>query len=232
MAESLKEAACKDLDEAEINSTSRADLEKHEESSRQAVLDCKDLTEVEFAARWNGEFSEADNLLLEYGIKNVGAKAATDIRIQGKDLNSLQYQSGKTFIDLQKKKGNEFFELPNLNPGESVRVLAWSSGYFPSLTYADWDDFPIVTFAGSQVHTELMKDVPDGWCNIYDFFTNAPLIIVLAFVIFISISVCFALYLLIGFAMSLATGRSFKEVFSNGNGKEESTSRHDSAVAS
>lgn len=131
LASKIRNLGCEEIDTEDVYRLSRSELAKIEDSQeRKDKLECYDAISVEFAARWNGEFSESDNILLEYIIANIGQKTAEDIRIQGKNLNSLQYQSGSSFVDVKKTEKDEFFDIPKLNPGESVRVLAWSDNYF------------------------------------------------------------------------------------------------------
>lgn len=224
----MQRLACSELDVTEINQATRAQISRNkDDEQREQKLECKDFIEIEFAARWNGEFSESDGRLFEYTIKNIGEKAAEDIRIQGKNLNSLQFQSGSSFVDVGKNSQDEYFELPKLNPGENLRVLAWSSRFFSDVSYGDWDDYPIVTFAGSEVHTELLKPVPDQWYEFYDFFVDAPIVIIAIFIILAAFVVIGILYLIVGSITAIATGKSFSEVFSNDADASEATNKNE-----
>ncbi|WP_298023864.1 hypothetical protein [uncultured Parasphingopyxis sp.] len=215
LVENLRTSFCENIDQSYVIETDRDELRRAEEEQDDpsGFISCKDFTEIEFAARWNGEFSESDSSLLRYEITNVGQDIATDIRIRASDLNALQYRRGRDFVDVQKSDDDEYFVIPNLNPNESIEIWAWSIYPERNLEYTNWDDFPIVTFAGSAVRTELYKPVPDGWYEIYQFTQDLPLLFSVIIFLAVCIFVTLGVWLVIAIPTALITGRPLSKVF-------------------
>jgi len=224
----VRSTACEGLNQDEILKTDRSDLAtlSKNEPELEIITSCKNWTEIEFAARWAGEYSESDGEMLRYEVKNTGRKVAEDIRIRATQLNSLQYKIGNAYIEATKGSDEEYFEIPDLNPNESVTILAWSSSFLITRTYSDWDDYPPITFAGSEVHTELFKPVPDGWFNFHDNVRDMPIIILGVFVVFFSLLVVLLTWLTIAIPTALLTGKSLSDVF-DPDTKSESTTDED-----
>lgn len=214
---SLSELFCIDLDENQVRNTERADLTEFvtDDVPLDQVIDCKNFTEIEFASRWNGEYSSSERGLYKYVVTNNGRSVAEDIRIQAADLNSLQYRRGTDFIDVEKSNDEEYFALPELNPNETLEVLAWTSNssFLPMRHYAEADDYPRVTFAGSRVSTNLYKMVPYTWYEFSDFVDSAPLLFLIVFLIVGAVIVLLALWLVVAVPMALVTGKPLNQVF-------------------
>lgn len=213
VVDDLRRISCKDIDETIVVAASPADLLKMDvENGNKTVTQCRDMIDIEFVSRWAGETSKRNSAMLEYTIKNDGAKTAQDIRIEAQDIASLQYERGRDFISAEKSSDGDHYVLPNLNPNETLNILTWMNGSPRDISYSDWNDFPKVTFSGHQVNMELYKPVPDSWYSIYDFLSSAPLILSTFFVIAISILIVLAMYLFIGLIISIFTGHKLSKV--------------------
>ena len=233
LAESLRSTACSGQNEDAVIETDMKKIEALEGPKEKvdALKDCKNFIAIEFAARWSGEYSQDEVSLYEYNIENVGDKIASDIRVQAKNINSLQYKRGDSYVEVKKTDNDEYFKIPDLNPREKVRVLAWGSSksYPVSAKYIRIDDIPSITFSGQIVETELYKPVTGGWYNLYEMFRDSPIMLTI-FIILGSFLVVFSVLFSVSVVIALTTGRPLSEVFNSGT-STKSSKRLDDAPA-
>lgn len=220
-SQNLRNEFCEGLDDSEVLRTEYKDLaSKFGDNARKAET-CKLAQDVEFSARWNGEYSDSIGALYEYEIKNVGNEVAQGIRISADRLNSVQYtRDGEIFIAIE-NTDDQYFELPDINPNESYSIYAWNYGGFPDLEYRDWGDLPKITYKGSRIDVEFMKPVPDGWFDLYEFLFSLSWISATLFILAASGVVVIAFASVIGPIQMAVTGQSFSEVFSSGGKHKE-----------
>ena len=208
-AEGLRKADCDRLNEDKILASTYDSLEKDKVS-----FACKLAIDLEFAARWNGEHATNFSAMYEYNIKNSGDGVAREIRIKAGNLNSLEYKRGSDFYDLRKDSDGEFFHLPDLNPDESIYVLAWTNASNYQNPYWREETPPSVTYDGSKIHIEKMIPVSDGWYEIYDGYIkdSSPAFLVAVFVT-ISFGITFLVALLVSFAIHIYQGKPIRDFF-------------------
>jgi hypothetical protein len=216
LGEDLRKELCKGLSDDLVLKTEYNEISEKFGDKADTISTCKKAQDLEFSARWTGEYSSSDFALYEYIIKNDGNKPADGMRLQSSDLNTAQYSTDeKNFVELKKKDGESFYSLPTLNPGESLTVLAWSNTPFFNTSFQEWNDLPTITYAGAIIHTEFMKNVPDGWYNAFDFISSIPWILLFIFVSAIAFAIVLIFAGVIGLVQVIATGKTFSEVFSS-----------------
>lgn len=171
---------------------------------------CDQAGDLDWAARWTNAWDTAGTLY-RYDIENRGAAVAQKIRIAGKGVASLQLQRGDKFADIQPDKGEDFYDLPDLNPHEKATVLIWTTGQ--GNEFLGYDDAPSVTFSGASVSKQLYRRVPDSWASIYDSFGDMPTILLIAVLIGLSIIVTLAVVLVVSIIAALVSGKPLRTVF-------------------
>lgn len=175
---------------------------------------CKLMIDIEFAARWNGENAGSFSRLFEYEIRNSGDGIARDIRIRASELNSLQYQRANGFVDIRKDHEGEFFHLPDLNPGETLSVLAWSNSSVSESPYWREESPPAITYAGARIKVQKNLPVPEGWYTIYDTVIkgSSPIFIGLL-VVGLSVAVVLIIAFIISIGTAIYQGNPISSVF-------------------
>lgn len=110
---------------------------------------CAHLTDLETVSEKINQYGRLGGAVVEIELENRGSSRATNIRIDSsriEDLN-LERPDGE-WVTPQQNESKQYL-IPDLNPGESLNVLAFHNSYTP-YRYSQWqvEDFlPQITYS-------------------------------------------------------------------------------------
>lgn len=129
-------------------------------ASEENIQACRRAFANHFALKWLNTYSNNAGVMIAYNIRNEGSLAAQNVRIASAGVNELQVRRGREFVPLEPEKGAEYFELPDVNPGQNVEVYLWmlnpigrSGSSFPA------KDLPVVSHAGNRVRMQYLPNI-------------------------------------------------------------------------
>lgn len=189
-----------------------AELEIPEEEVDAAII-CKDAIDVEYAARFAGIYSSGYGTIYTYQLDNSGTEIARDIRLADDEVLTAQYRRGSEFVELKKQRGDEFYRLPELNPGETLTLLAWTGEYHPTERYLDAEDFPALTYSGPAPSFVIAKRIEGAWGEIGSFFEGTPWPIAIVILGAIGVLLLLALVFVISIVDALINGKPISSIF-------------------
>ncbi|MBX3560861.1 MAG: hypothetical protein KF780_03515 [Sphingomonas sp.] len=216
MLSDLRRSACESnrqtLQSGEERREDQAGNEERSSNSETSNL-CEDARATDRAVAWLVAYSSGPGTLYRYEITNNGTRLAQQIRITSENVASLQIRRGGNFLNIIEDDQGEYYQLPDLNPRESLSVLVWTVNPRYGLLYQGAEDAPRVTFSGHLVTTEFLKHVPDGWWNMYDFTRNLPTIFVIVFVVALAFVIVFTIIFVIAIMDAIIRGKPLSSVF-------------------
>ncbi len=177
---------------------------------------CKLAQEAETAALWAGDHSDQFYAMYIIEFTNNGSKIANGLKIGSDKIAAIQRSQADNYVDITSALKDGFYPLPDLNPKESMKVIAWAKspiGY--SFRYIDKSDLPSITYSGGSVDIKLMREVPEFWYNLFDIFEGIPLLITIPFLISICIGVASTVLISMAVIDALIRGKPLREIFKN-----------------
>ena len=123
-------------------------------------------------------------------VRNNGRSVAKGLRLSGSGIKAVNiFNESDQWIANEINESGAFV-LPNLNPGENIKVYAWSK--FPRYEYKSFYDFekiPQITYEDGSASIATKVHSARIFSDIYDFLQAFPLFIQVIMVSFLSIFV-------------------------------------------
>lgn len=215
LVDDMAKLMCKDFDRNSLAGLDDAAIAamKFDSKKHELAINCRDINQAEFMMRWSAAFADDPSTLYRYSVENDGTKIAQRIRLSSESVNAVQIRRGSKYANIDKGTSGDSFPIPDLNPKEQIDLIVWTNLESYRDTYWDTDGAPKVTFSGSNIHTEFMRYVPDGWWGIYDFFETMPIVLIIIFVVVIAMLVTFGSVLAISIPIALITGKPIGSIF-------------------
>lgn len=214
-ASKLRSEACDEVAIPGLASLSYAQLAELELDTEayEAALTCRDLIDVEYAARFSGNESGQFSSLITYEIVNRGAQVAREIRISDEDVIAAEYRRGQKFQQLSKADKEEFYKLPELNPQESMTVLIWAGSPTFSQRFIDREDLPSITYSGPEIQFSISRRVSGVWSDLGGFLDDTPLPILIVLMLAASIVILFGVVFVFSVIDVIINGKPFSSIF-------------------
>ena len=136
-----------------------------------------------------------DFRIVSYDLENTGSQIARELRVSAKDVTEVILTSGTETRDVARKAGEDFFRLPDLNPGEKLAVAVWSTSYAvdPKNEYMSESDLPKITFSGGKPDLTMLRLIPSFYTDVKYFLDIFPLPISMLLII----ALCFLVTMLV-----------------------------------
>lgn len=211
------------LDESELNSF------RVEGKTQGQIRLCRDSHAIAFVLRWADTFSRGRGAMITYNIKNTGNQSAQDIKLNSELINAVQVERGRNFTEIDEFNNEDYYKLPDLNPGESMKVFVWVSGeindVFTGYDFLYEKAIPTITHSGSVVSINHYKSVSETYADAVEIVADLPIVLaipVLLIVCFVVTGVSIAAVSLI---VGLYQGKSLQQIFGTEEKSDEGEER-------
>jgi hypothetical protein len=146
-------------------------------------------------------------------LENKGSTTAKGIQIPSGQVEFIDVFYRGSRLEAEYDSQKKIFKIPDLNPGENVRLEIWQSGR----AYVDGDyyDFeaPSITFDGPKVNTVMHQYVrSDRWEYAEFFFDAGPIFGTILFVA-MGFGIGCVFIVLLATVVGLAKGQTLREIF-------------------
>lgn len=152
----------------------------------------------------------------DYEIENVGSSVANQIRLSGDEIFLVEIdRDGDKVRRIAQSENQGFYSIPDLNPGEKVKIRVWSEdmSVLPDSPHLDIDELPKITFEGGKPSLTMYQLAPSWYADMHDFLSDFPLPVSIIIVLVYSTAVGIAVILLIAVVSTLMAGEPLKKVF-------------------
>lgn len=175
---------------------------------------CEHSTALVNLSQKISKITSPDADLYELKLSNPGSEIAKGLRLTGNKIEYLDiFNDGNLLLDNKIDETGAHL-LPNLNPGDSIRVLAWSRN--PGYSYESFYNFertPRVTFEGGSVHQTTQIHVPRLYADIYSFLGSMPVALQLFMVISFSFLISLPTLFVIAAISAVIKGQPLSSIF-------------------
>lgn len=152
----------------------------------------------------------------DYQIENIGSSTAKAIKLSNKDVFDVDISRAGDYDEQINRKENEnFYRLPDLNPGEKISLRAWSSDFRmdPDDTWLSASDFPAITYEGGKSHVVLNRVTPAFYSDLHDWLSTFPLPITILILLFLCTVIGVLILVFFAIVEALVRGKPLAEVF-------------------
>jgi hypothetical protein len=193
------------------------DLTSKEGEKQKAAHDQCDRVKVAQAAvkllrGYDGNYS-----YFEYQVENVGNSIAQEIRLSGRNVYNVEASgSSPDAKPLTKRKDEDFYRLPSLNPGEKSTIRVWSTdtSIDPMDTWLSTKYLPQITYEGGKASVTLYQLAPSWYADLNEFLSGMPLPLAILLVLFGAFVIGIVILLLMTIVEAVIRGKPLREVFS------------------
>ena len=200
-AEVLRENSCRKSEPAESD--------KHICEHAKNILTIKDHLE---------KLDYSQPTFFEMEVKNVGEVVARGIKLDATNIMLLDSESfkGKS-LGLKLDSTRDFYQIPDLNPNEGVKLDIWTKGgglgYSYDGLFSPEDTVPEITYASGMVSPQMYYHAPSTYYSMWDFLKTFPALVSVVFVIIFCFLVTGGIILVLSVAIGLLQGKPLSEIF-------------------
>jgi hypothetical protein len=122
---------------------------------------CSDTRSLRATVDWLKVRNSRASYVFDYVIRNEGSDVGRQIRLASDNVSRAEILRGNRFVTLAMSGARAVFDLPDLNPGEILRVRVWSIPQESSVGVRA----PRVSFQGPSPAHDFQRPVDSRWAG-------------------------------------------------------------------
>lgn len=157
------------------------------------------------------------SVVYEISLTNTGNAIAKNIQLDGSNVVFIDVYNPKgTPISLQRNESRDIYNLPDLNPNDSLKLDIWSSAgivYNYDGIFNPEENLPSFTYSDGRVATSLYVHAPESYYGLWEFLRTFPAIISVFIVIVICFLVAGGTVVVLSVVVGVAQGKALSTIF-------------------
>ena len=183
---------------------------------------CAHIEDLKFFSEQIEKAYALSGTVFDVVIENKGKSTAKGIKISSNNIIHFDAFSGGSYTKTPYNADSQYYQIPDLNPGEKISIEVWQSGR--PFIYEPLYDFesPKITYDGPPVSINMKTYADSDKWEIAEFFLDNGPVVGIILVTAVGTSLLFGFVVCIVVFTGLIQGKSLKEIFQEENKQETS----------